>query len=292
MIHRYVLHNNDIVEASEPRLRAGQIGLLSGWGVFSTLRITEGVLFEWDRHWARMARDASMMRVPLTQDPAVVHENLARLVDANGVSEGTLRIVAVRNGGGFWAGPGAEEKSDIIALTATSKSWGTGVKLDYVHNGRHAASEFAGTKILSWAMNLTWLEEAQSRGFDEVVLLNERGEVAECTSANIFVARHNKVLTPPLSSGCLPGVTRDVILNELQVPGLPVVEEVLGPQDLATADEVFITSTTRDLLPVLQLQDRVLTPRGEARVKLNAAFQDYLKKYIEAHRRKPVAPVS
>ena len=66
-------------------------------------------------------------------------------------------------------------------------------------------SIFAGTKILSWAMNLTWLESVQSRGFDEAILLNERGEVAECTSANIFIANGSQVWTPPLNSGCLPG---------------------------------------------------------------------------------------
>ena len=83
--------------------------------------------------------------------------------------------------------------SDLIALTADSKEWGDGVKLAYSGEARHAASPFAGTKILSWAMNLTWLESAQARGFDEVILLNERGEVAECTSANLFIANGNQV---------------------------------------------------------------------------------------------------
>src|SRR5438552_6849537 len=109
-------------------------------------------------------------------------------------------------------------------MTADLKDWGSGVKLAYVPQARHAASMFAGAKILSWAMNLTWVEEAQSKGFDEVILLNERGEVAECTSANIFMARGNQVLTPPLSSGCLPGVTRDVLLSGIHVPGVSVSE--------------------------------------------------------------------
>jgi len=92
-------------------------------------------------------------------------------------------------------------------------------------------------------MNLTWLESAQQRGFDEVILLNEQGEVAECTSANIFIANGNEVWTPPLSSGCLPGITRDVILR-IQAPGIQVREKVLLPADLESAGEVFITSTT------------------------------------------------
>src|SRR5581483_9076493 len=97
---------------------------------------------------------------------------------------------------------------DVIALTADLKDWGSGVKLSYLENARHAGCALAGTKILSWALKLTWVEEAHERGFDEVILLNERGEVAACTSANIFVANGGNVWTPPLSSGRLPGVTR------------------------------------------------------------------------------------
>ena len=103
-------------------------------------------------------------------------------------------------------------------------------------------------------MNLTWLESAQRRGFDEVILLNERGEVAECTSANIFIANGSQVWTPPLSSGCLPGITRELLLGEVGVPGIQIGEKALLPEDLESADEVFITSTTRNLLPVLQIE--------------------------------------
>ena len=83
-----------------------------------------------------------------------------------------------------------------------------------------------------------------------MVLLNERGEVAECTSANLFIANGGQVYTPPLGSGCLPGITREVLLGEIHVPGITVEEKTLLPADLESADEVFITSTTRDLLPV------------------------------------------
>ena len=93
-------------------------------------------------------------------------------------------------------------------------------------------------------------ERAHEQGLDEVLLLNERGEVSECTSANIFVAQGDRVWTPPQSAGCLAGVTRGVLLEEVKVPGLEIGEKALFPQDLESADEVFITSTTRELLPV------------------------------------------
>src|SRR5207247_2546216 len=170
----------------------------------------------------------------------------------------TMRVVVVRNRGGIWEAPDQTRSSDVIAFTSDIKDWGESVKLNYVRQARHAASVFAGTKILSWAMNLTWLEEAQSRGFDEVVLLNERGEVAECTSANLFAAKGGEVWTPPLSSGCLPGITRELLLTEVRAPGVNVTERTMTPADLEDADEVFITSTTRDLLPVARLGERSL----------------------------------
>jgi branched-chain amino acid aminotransferase len=284
VLHRFVLHNDSIHEASERTLSPGQVGLLSGWGVFSTMRIADGVLFAYERHWARIERDAAAFHVPLPGGPEEVHRKLLRLVEANQAWNATMRVVIVRNQGGMWAGPATGRPSDLIALTADTKAWHAGVKLGMAPQARHAGCGFAGTKILSWAMNLTWLEEAQAKGFDEVILLNERGEVAECTSANIFVAEGNRVWTPPLSSGCLPGVTRELLLSEVKSPAYPVGEKTLMPADLEKADAVFITSTTRDLLPVGEIEGRRLEPRGEAREALQEAFSAYTHAYIEAHR--------
>ena len=284
MLHPHVLHNDQVQLSSDLSLAPGQIGLLAGWGVFSTLRVSEGVLFAWERHWARITRDAAAFHVPLPQDSEQVRRNLVDLVEANHAPNCTLRLVIVRNGGGMWAGPSNGRASDVIALTADSKHWGESVRLSYVHQARHAGCEFAGTKILSWAMNLTWLERAQARGFDEVILLNERGEVAECTSANIFIAKGSEVWTPPLSSGCLPGITREVILAEVRVPGIKVVEKTVMPADLEGADEVFITSTTRDLLPVRQVEDKKVGRSDRARKALAEGFVEYLRNYVATHK--------
>ncbi len=284
VLHRYILHNEQICQASDAVLSPGQVGLLSGWGVFSTLRIASGVLFEWDRHWARIKRDAAAFHVPLPADSEAVRRLLLDLVEVNGALNSTLRLVIVRNTGGMWAAPSQGREFDLIALTADSKEWGRGVKLAYQEQGRHAACNFAGTKILSWAMNLTWLETAQGRGFDEVILLNERGEVAECTSANIFAAIDGKVWTPPLSSGCLPGITRELLLGPVQVAGIPVGEKMLLPADLAAADEVFITSTTRDLLPVFEIEGRAVGRGEKARLALQEAFSAHIDEYVAAHK--------
>jgi branched-chain amino acid aminotransferase len=284
VLHQFVLHNDQIQEASALSLSPGQVGLLSGWGVFSTLRIADGVPFAWDRHWARLQRDAKALHVELPHDSDAVRAKMLELVEANKAPNCTLRIAIVRNGGGMWAGPSNGRTSDLVGLTADSKHWGDGVKLAYVKEARHAAGQFTGTKILSWAMNLTWLEAAQARGFDEVVLLTERGEVAECTSANLFIANGSRVYTPPLGSGCLPGITREVLLGEIHVPGITVEEKTLMPADLESADEIFITSTTRDLLPVFEVEGKKVGRTDSTRHTLAGAFGEYVRNYVAARK--------
>ena len=252
-------------------------------GVFTTLRVADGVLFAFERHWARISRDAAAMHVPLPQDPENVRRRLLELVEANHAFDSTLRLAIVRNGGGMWAGPSNGRASDVIALTADSKDWGEGVRLGYVEHARYAACEFTTTKILSWAMNLTWVESAQERGLDEVILLNEYGDVAECTSANIFASTGGQVWTPPVSSGCLPGITRELLLGEIHVPGIRIAEKKLTPAELEGADEVFITSTTRNLLPVNEIEGKKIGRTDHTRHALAKAFGEYVDRYVAAH---------
>jgi branched-chain amino acid aminotransferase len=148
-----------------------------------------------------------------------------------------------------------------------------------VANGRFAASPFSGVKYTSWAENLTWYEQAHQNGFDEVILLNERGQVSECTSANIFAIKDGRVLTPPLASGCLPGVTRAILLEEIRLAGLAIFERELTPADLDESDQVFVTSTTRDLLPVFSVDRRPLRQDRQRLASLQRAFLDFRTAY-------------
>jgi branched-chain amino acid aminotransferase len=279
-LHAYVLHNGEIKKASESSLNPGQVGLLSGWGVFSTLRVSDGALFAWERHWARMSRDAKLLNVAMPGNPDRVYADLLRLIEANAAANSTLRIVVVRNQGGIWEGPGISGPSDLIALTAATKSWGESVRLSVQPGGRFAACEFASAKILSWAANLRWVEKAQAQGLDEVILLNEHGRVAECTSANVFAVFGEKIFTPPVLEGCLPGITREVLLEEIRVPGLHMTERELTVDDLYRADEVLISSTTRGLLPVSEIGGRELNRNHSASARLSAAFQSFFARDI------------
>lgn len=279
-MHRFLLHNDRIRDTSEVLLMPGQTGLLNGWGVFSTIRVFDGVLFAYERHWARMNRDAQLLSVPMPAEPEELESPLLTLVEANHAVNATLRVAIIRNRGGMFEGPAVTRDYDIVAFTADVRRWGKGVKLGVVPQARHAGSPFAGTKMLSWSFNLCWYEAAQKSGLDEVVLLNERDEVSECTSANIFAAYGNEVWTPPLGSGCLPGITRGLLLDGIHVPNYNVIEKTLLLRDLESADEVFITSTTRELLPVLAVAGVKMNQNESARLALQSAFSKYVDEYV------------
>jgi len=279
-MHANILHNGRIQASSEKTLSPGQIGFMNGWGIFSTIRVFDGVLFAYERHWARMGKDASLLRVPMPEDREWLRRQLLALVEANSAWNATLRVAVVRNRGGFFEGQGIERDYDVIAFTTDVHAWGGGVRLAIQPQARHSACMFAGTKITSWCFNLTWLEMAKSKGFDEVVLLDEQDRVSECTSANIFIATPEGVMTPPLSSGCLPGVTRELLLSEAGSPEVPIHERHLRLEDLYRADSVFITSTTRELLPVVEIEGRQLNCNEAARLALQQSFSAYADRYV------------
>jgi branched-chain amino acid aminotransferase len=223
------------------------------------------------------------MHVPFPDNPDRMKSSLLRLAEANNAWNATLRVAVVRNRGGLFEGPDLERDYDIVAFTRDLNQWGESARLALKPHGRHAQCEFAGAKILSWAHNLTWYEEAHDRGYDEVALLNERGEVSECTSANIFALRGSEVSTPPLTSGCLPGVTRALLLEEISIPGLSIVEKTLLPTDLEQADQIFITSTTRSFLPIAEIEGLKLKPGTGVPASLHKAFEEYRQGYVKAN---------
>lgn len=280
-MHRFLLHNGALLDAHTKSLSAGQVGLLNGWGVFSTLRVADGVPFAFERHWERMHRDAVKMHVPFPADAEELRSQILRLIEANSAWNATLRVMVVRNKGGMYEGPGLERDFDVLAFTKDLSPWGSNVRLMLKPNARHSANEFSGCKILSWSQNLTWYEEAHEAGFDEAILLNERGEISECTSANVFAATGGEVSTPPLSSGCLPGVTRELLLDVVRVDGINVLERALKPEDLERADQVFITSTTRDLLPAVSVAGLNIRNSGNVVDRLVEALQQYRQDYVK-----------
>lgn len=281
MIHRLILHNENIVPIEQARLSPGQAGLLSGWGLFTTLRISQSEPFAFERHWRRLERDSQRTRVPFPFDPARVRAQLRELIRENDVREGTARIYAIYNHAGFWQGPEPLPEVDLLLCTAGLPPHREPVRLTITEHGRHAASPLSGVKVTSWLQNVWSLQGAQRRGFDETVMLNERGEVAECTAANIFCVRRGDVVTPPLSSGCLEGVTRSVLLEIAPGAGVKVQEQTLRLEDLHAADEVFISSTNRSLVGVGEIAGHRFSPApGEVTQRLEKVFSRYIQEYV------------
>lgn len=281
MIHRWVFHNDKLLPLEQVRLSPGQAGLLSGWGLFTTLRIYSGEPFAFERHWKRLEKDAQRTHCPFPFAEEKVRTELGEVIRANQVKEGTARVYVIYNRQGFWQSDEAMPQADLLLYTAGLPTYREPSRLALREDGRHAASPLAGVKVTSWLNNVWNLYEAQQRGFDEVVLLNERGEVAECTAANISVVRGGKVSTPALRSGCLEGVTRAVLLEIGPAAGVPMEERILRPEDLYSADEVFLSSTNRNVLAVGEIEGhKIPAAPGPITRKLEQAFAAYVADYI------------
>ncbi|MGA8013224.1 MAG: aminotransferase class IV [Candidatus Acidiferrales bacterium] len=291
MIHRVVFHNDRLLPIEEVRLSPGQSGLMSGWGLFTTMRVVEGIPFAFERHWKRLSRDAQRTHCPFPFSEETVHGQLNEVLRANQVKEGCARIYMIYNQFGFWRSDENLPAADLVICSADLPPHREQVRLALREHGRHAASPLAGVKVTSWLNNVWNLYEAQQGGYDEVVLLNERGEVAECTAANIFCVREGRVLTPPLSSGCLEGVTRGVVLEIGAGAGVPVEERTLMPEDLYSADGVFISSTNRNIIAAGEINGhKIATAPLPLMQKLEKAFSAYVQEYV-AQRAVPSARI-
>jgi branched-chain amino acid aminotransferase len=278
-----IFHNDRIIPLQEGHLSPGQVGLLTGWGVFTTLRIYEGIPFAFARHWARMSHDADRLGMNLAYSQEAVRHAVIKLAEVNHRPEGMARVSFVKNHGGLWAQAGNRPETDLLIFTRELVQWPAIHRLKLQPHAIYSATRLAGVKMLSWVQNAALLEKAHAEGFEDVLLLNERGHIAECTSANVFLVRGQKVRTPPLSTGCLPGVTRDVLCEIVPRAGLELVEDNLTPEDLSSADEVFISSTTREVAAVGSIDSQWLYPApGKTTVMIEEFFRDYVRAHLKS----------
>jgi branched-chain amino acid aminotransferase len=280
LIHPNVFHNDALLPIENVRLSPGQAGLICGWGIFTTLRISRGEAFAYERHWRRLEKDANLTHLPMPYTAAKVRVHLHEVIRANQVAEGCARVYFVYNTVGFWQSDEKHPQVDLIIYTAGLPEHRETVRLGLREHGRHAAAPLAGVKSISWLNNVWAVAEAVKDGFDEVVMLNERGEVAECTSANIFAVKNEKILTPPLNSGCLEGVTRGILMEIAPEAGVSVLEQALRPEDLYSADEVFISSTNRNLISVSEIAGNKIPAHGPVCDRLNDLFDAYVAEYV------------
>jgi branched-chain amino acid aminotransferase len=245
-------------------------GLTVGDGVFETCKVTDGVPFALTRHLRRLERSATGLGLA-PPDEDVVRMAVADVVGAAELPFGRLRITWTAGlgplGSDRLAGPGTL----VVAATPVAP-WPDDVAAATVPWTRNERAATAGLKTTSYADNVVALQAAHARGGSEALMANTRGELCEGTGTNVVVALDGELVTPPLESGCLAGVTRGLLLEWAAEEGLPVVERTLPFDVLQSAEEVLLTSSTRDVQPLAALDGRPLRrgPLAAAAVELFA----------------------
>ncbi len=205
-----------------------------------------------------------------------------KLAAANQRPEAVGRVSFVKNHGGLWADAGERPATDLLIFTRELAKWPAVHKLKLYPHAIYSTGHLAGAKMTSWVQNASVLEKVHAEGFDDALLLNDRGQIAECTSANSFLIRGETVLTPPLSSGCLPGITREVLAEVIPRAGYALQEQELSVDDLRRADEVFISSTTREVAAVGSIHPDWNYPApGKVTQALEVAFKQYVKNHLD-----------
>ncbi len=245
-------------------------GLTVGDGAFETLLVRDGVPFAITRHLGRLERSLEGLGVPAVPQLLLRDAVDAVVADAgDDARRARLRITVTSGDGPFGSERGTGTPTLVVTLTPAS-SWPATTTLATVPWVRNERSAVAGLKTTSYAENAVALAHAHRLGASEAVLSDTRGRLSECTGSNVFVVMDGVALTPSSASGCLAGVTRALVLEWGR--DVAEVREADLPYDvLRTADEVFITSSTRDVHPVVRIDDRVLLP-GSVTARLAGAF--------------------
>jgi branched-chain amino acid aminotransferase len=219
-------------------------GLTVGDGVFETMRIVDGRAFALRRHLARLRRSAAGLGLDIPQTDDVLRAAVTETIAANGPSAARLRITVTGGVSPLGSDRGRDGVSVIIAASEQSP-WPPSASVVTVPWRRNEHSPVAGLKTTSYADNVVALRHAREQRADEAIFANTAGNLCEGTGTNIFVAFDGELQTPPLSSGCLAGIVRELLLEVL-----PIAEVDVPIERLAEADEAFITSSTREVQPI------------------------------------------
>ena len=247
--------NGTRIDARTPALSAIDHGVTVGDGVFETAKVVGGEVFAYSRHATRLDRSLAGLGLG-PADPEVVQAGIAAVLEEP-LEFGRLRWTVTTGPGPLGSDRGDGGFTYIVTASAVAPMPpSTGViVVPWTRNERAAT---VGLKTTSYADNVVALAYAKERGAGEAIFANTRGELCEGTGSNIFVVVGDQILTPPLGSGALAGVTRELVLEWCRADGIAVREETLPVGILQEADEVFITSSTRDVMPVDRVGDRVL----------------------------------
>jgi branched-chain amino acid aminotransferase len=251
-------------------------GLLHGLGLFETMLSLDGKLVLADRHLARLR--AACKRLGWTVDSPDIHSIADRLLVDQGLTGGRARIRLAITAGSGTLGDLRLGDDRIIWMTAHSCEVPPGSLAVGISPWlRNEHSPLAGLKCASYAENLIALDHARRHGFDEILFFNTSGGLCEAATANVFLVKNGNLFTPPLESGCLPGITREVVIELAAMLGISCRLCALTSVELQAADECFLTSSTRGVIAVSRLDQRAMA-HGPVTERLARSWREFVVK--------------
>ena len=279
--------NGNVVPAEEARVSVLDNGFTFGDAVYETLRTYAGRPFHLDRHLERLRASAARLGFEAPFGDDVFARRLDELLARAGNEESYIRIILTRGEGDISY---RFERVKGPTLVMVVKPFEPPPERDYVEGiavviasirRNHPRALDPAIKSNNLLNNILAVREGQARGAAETLLLNDAGEVAEGASSNVFVVKGGEAATPPLAAGILSGITRRVVLDLCQGLGVPTREETLRVPDLFAADEVFITSTTKEAAPVRTIDGRLVGSGkpGPVHGRILQAYRDYARRH-------------
>lgn len=259
-----VMIDGKLLPEGEARVSVFDRGFLYGDSVFETIRTYGGVPFALDEHLARLERSAAQVFIELPVSRAELEREVLEAVRAAGNAETYIRVMVTRGTGPLGLDPLAAEHPLRVVIAAPlspmpAELYENGIAVTTFRTQRTAEATTAATaKVGNYLVAVLALRAARKVGAAEALIVDSAGFVVEGASSNVFVVRGGRVVTPPEDSGILPGITRRVLLDVARAEGVPVDLEPLPAAALADADEIFISSTTREILPVVRVDGRIV----------------------------------
>ncbi|MGL4513225.1 MAG: branched-chain-amino-acid transaminase [Lacipirellulaceae bacterium] len=264
MSSRLVSINGKLVPAAEATVSVFDHGLLYGDGVFEGMRVYGGKVFRLAEHVERLFESARAIALTMPIDEAAMAAATSATVAANDLAEGYVRLVVTRGAGTLGLDPNRCSNPQVIIIADTITMY----PAEFYENGmaiitssvirNHPAALSPRIKSLNYLNNILAKLEGLQAGCVEALMLNHKGEVAECTGDNIFLVKRGELLTPPLDAGILAGVTRDVVLELAVEAGIVARETPLTKHDVYIADEVFLTGSAAEVVPVVKVDSRTI----------------------------------
>jgi branched-chain amino acid aminotransferase len=266
----FIWLNGTLCPLAEARISPLDHGLLVGDGVFETLVARQGRPFAAHEHWQRLVSSCEIMGItpmPLEQ----YLDALEAVLKANELREARLRVTLTTGDGPLGSDRGEGPRTALVTAVPL-RPWPATEKVCLVPWTLNENGPLAGAKSISYGGNVRALALAKSKGCGEALMANTRGEICEGTGSNVFLVFRGRLVTPPLSSGCLPGITRGLVIKACQSSGIDCHEEPVPLAALAHCEEAFLTSSTRDVHPIAELNGHFLPVPGLITQSVAVAF--------------------